>query len=425
MMMNDIASIYQKFLECDMQLSTDTRKIESGSMFLALKGENFNANEFALQALEKGAKYVVADENRFEDERIILVPDALKTLQQLASHHRQLMPSKVIGIGGSNGKTTTKELLVSVLSTQYDTHFTAGNLNNHIGVPLTLLKLRPNHTLAVVELGTNRAGDIKELCEIALPDFGLITNIGKEHLEGFGSMEGVARAESELFDYLLKTNGFAFVNADDMWLNNMSKRLKHYSTYSTHSEEYSFVNTVPEIEFKYQGTHIHSVLPGIHNFQNIVAVMSVALYFNMPLDAIKKGIERYRPTNNRSQIIKSEKGNTIILDAYNANPSSVEMALKTIESMAGQKVVLLGDMFELGSFEAEEHQSIANLCDTLSNTITILVGKAFANTTGNSSTKFADKDAALTYVKQQDFKNALILIKGSRGMKMEDFLGLV
>lgn len=421
----NIQSIYQLFLDCGMNLSTDTRKIEPGAMFLALKGDNFNANEFAMQALEKGAAYVIADERKFDDERIIIVDNALKCLQDLAAYHRSLMPARIIGIGGSNGKTTTKELMVSVFTTMYDTHYTPGNLNNHIGVPLTLLNLRQNHQLAVIELGTNRAGDIEELCQIVCPDFGLITNIGKEHLEGFGSIEGVARAESELFDYLIKTNGYAFVNMDDQWLSSMSKRLKFFTGYSTNSEDIGFVQTVPEIEFNYQNMHFHSVLPGWHNLQNIIAVICVAKHFNLPLDQIKKGIQRYKPSNNRSQVIRTAKGNTVMLDAYNANPSSVEMALKTLEGMSGKKWIILGDMFELGEYEASEHQSIANLCDQLVDSETILVGKAFAACQGNKSHQFAAKKEAFDFVEHLNLKDALILIKGSRGMKMEDFLSLV
>lgn len=408
-----------------MRLSTDTRKIEQGAMFLALKGDNFNANEFAMQALEKGASYVVVDEKLFDDERIILVDNALECLQQLAAWHRQEMPARVIGIGGSNGKTTTKELMVSVFSTMYETHFTPGNLNNHIGVPLTLLGLRPSHQLAVVELGTNRAGDIEALCKIASPDFGLITNIGKEHLEGFGSIEGVAKAESELFDYLLKTDGYAFVNMDDVWLANMSKRLKYFTPYSSNSSDIGFVQTVPQIEFNYQNTHFHSALPGWHNLQNIIAVLCVASHFNIPIELIKNGIQRYKPSNNRSQIIRSEKNNTVILDAYNANPSSVEMALKTVEGMPGKKWIILGDMFELGAYEASEHQAIAQMCDQLIDSEAILVGKAFAACSGTRSHKFADKQQALEFVEHLNIKDALVLIKGSRGMKMEDFLPLV
>jgi UDP-N-acetylmuramoyl-tripeptide--D-alanyl-D-alanine ligase len=421
----DIKSIYQLFLGSGMNLSTDTRKIEAGAIFLALKGENFNANEFALQALEKGASYVIADEKQFDDERIILVPDALKCLQALAAYHRQQMPARIIGIGGSNGKTTTKELMVSVLTTKYETHFTQGNLNNHIGVPLTLLKLREHHKLAVVELGTNKAGDIDELCQIVCPDFGLITNIGKEHLEGFGSIEGVARAESELFDYLIKTDGYAFVNMDDTWLANMSKRLKYFTTYSINNSQLGFVQTVPEIEFNYQNIHFHSVLPGWHNLQNIVAVICVAQHFNLSLELIKSGIQKYKPSNNRSQILRTSKNNTVMLDAYNANPSSVEMALKTIEGMPGKKWVILGDMFELGDYEAKEHQAIADLCDGIIGCEAILVGKAFAATKGNKSHKFAEKQSAAEFVEHLNIKDSMVLIKGSRGMKMEDFLTFV
>lgn len=422
--MQDIESIYRIFLECGMNISTDTRKIEPGCMFFSLKGENFNGNLFAEKALDSGAKYAVVDEKTADNERLILVEDALKALQNLASYHRDKMNAKVIGIGGSNGKTTTKELMLSVMSVRYATHCTQGNLNNHIGVPLTLLKLREEHEISIIELGTNRIGDVKELCEIAKPDFGLITNIGKEHLEGFGSIEGVARAESELFDFLLANNGHAFVNMDDVWLSAMSTRLINKTEYGMSFFSDKKPSVIPEIEFEFRGLKIHSVLPGIHNLQNIMAVLSVAEYFRMEANEIKQGIERYKPSNNRSQIINTERGNVVILDAYNANPSSVEMALKTISGMEGKKFILLGDMFELGDHEASEHQNISDLCSEIDDVNIVLVGNAFAKTRGNDDVihRFNSKEDARNYIQQLKVAGCTVLIKGSRGMKMEDLL---
>lgn len=420
-------SIYELLKSAGMKFSTDTRKINSGDLFFALKGGNFNGNLFAQQALENGASYAIVDELLFESDKLIKVDDVLTCLQQLSSLHRTKMKAKVIGIGGSNGKTTTKELMVAVFSLHFNTHYTQGNLNNHIGVPMTLLGLKPEHEIAIIELGTNRAGDIKELCDIALPEFGLITNIGKEHLEGFGSIEGVARAESELYDYLLKNDGLPFVNADDAWLDNMSKRFAKCVKYSVNDEKFSELVTSPKIQFNYRGMNIKSVLPGIHNFQNIAAVIAVAEQFEVNPQMIKVGIESYVPSNNRSQFLVSEKANGIMLDAYNANPSSVEMALKVLEGMNAPRVAILGDMFELGVFEAEEHKNIRDIANQLQIDEIILVGKAFSGTGDNTNRihSFENKEKALDYVIKQDFKNYSVLLKGSRGMKMEDFLPLV
>lgn len=420
-------SIYELLKSAGMQFSTDTRKINSGDLFFALKGGNFNGNLFAKQALEKGAAYAIVDEILFESDRLIKVDDVLTCLQQLSSLHRKKMGAKVIGIGGSNGKTTTKELMVAVLSLQFNTHYTHGNLNNHIGVPMTLLGLRPEHEIAIIELGTNRAGDIKELCDIALPEMGLITNIGKEHLEGFGSIEGVARAESELYDHLLKHDGWPFVNADDVWLDNMSKRFSKCVRYSVKDSKFGELITSPTIQFHYKGLTIKSVLPGIHNFQNIAAVIAVAEYFDLDPLMIKSGIESYVPSNNRSQYLVSEKANRIMLDAYNANPSSVEMALKVLEGMNAPRVALLGDMFELGAFEASEHKNIRQIAEQLQIEKIILVGKAFHGTGMDTNRVhcFENKTEALNYVAKCDFNNSSVLLKGSRGMKMEEFLPLV
>lgn len=424
--MVDIQEIYNKFTACNFAFSTDTRNIQAGVMFFCLKGDNFNANLFQEEAISKGASWVIGDEKHTESDRLILVDNVLKTLQDLSHWHRKKMQVKMIGIGGSNGKTTTKELLVSVLSTTFKTHFTQGNLNNHIGVPMTLLNLRSDHQISVVELGTNRAGDVKELCLIAEPDMGIITNIGKEHLEGFGSIQGVAEAEGELFEFLKEHNGHAFVNGDDHLVFEMGKNLPSTTVYTTSADSVSNLKLVPKVEFDYKGQHFISNLPGQHNFQNIIAVLAIAEYLGMDLKSVSKGIEEYKPKNNRSQILEGKNGNIIFLDAYNANPSSVEMALKTLEGMPGEKLILLGDMFELGAYEAQEHQAIAEVCASIPNSKSILVGKAFAGVVIDTDNVhlFADKVRAKQLIEQLDIQKHTVLIKGSRGMKMEEFLPL-
>lgn len=420
----DIQQLYSTYSECDYTVCTDTRNIIEGSMFFALKGANFNGNEFAIKALELGARYAVVDEEVKGDERIIKVGNVLQALQQLATVHRRTLGTRLLGIAGSNGKTTTKELIVSVLAEELSTHYTFGNLNNHIGVPLTLLQLRPHHEVAVVELGANREKDIEELCGIAEPDLGIITNIGKEHLQGFGSIEGVARAEGELFDYLLQNNGHAFVNDDDQWLVDMSSRLINKNGYSIYNEDFHDVTVVPDIRFKYKGEHIHSILMGEHNLQNIAAAIAVAEYFEVTPHHIKKGIESYEPKNNRSQLITTDRGNTVLLDAYNANPSSVEMALHTFSKMRGEKIVLLGDMFELGDHEAREHQHIADVCIGLGFFKVYLIGEAFSkvHTSDPAIVKHKSKEDAMQDIHRAEFRSMSVLIKGSRGMRMEDFI---
>lgn len=424
--MAELERIYRLFIECNQNYGTDTRKIASGVMFFCLKGGNFNGNLFQEEALSKGAAWIIGDEKQTDSDRLILVEDVLKTLQDLSRLHRRKMGVKLLGIGGSNGKTTTKELMVSVLSQQFKTHFTHGNLNNHIGVPMTLLNLREQDQISVVELGTNRAGDVEELCAIAEPDMGIITNIGKEHLEGFGSMEGVAKAEGELFEYLGKTGGHAFVNTDDELVKGLAAGLTSVTAYSTRQFPAVNLKLVPYVTFDYKGEHMQSNLPGLHNFQNIVAVIAVAEYLGMTVQDIKAGMAAYTPQNNRSQFLKGKSGNVIYLDAYNANPSSVEMAIRTLEVMEGQKCIVLGDMFELGAYEAREHQAIAELCAKVESCTSVLVGKAFAATQVSSAHvyTFAEKDQARAFLEKSRFENCTILLKGSRGMKMEDLLDI-
>lgn len=421
-----ISDIYQIYLQCGLNVSTDTRKLGNGEMFFALKGDNFNGNLFAEQALEKGAAYAVVDEGEFDNTKIIKVDDVLKCLQELARFHRQTLKTRVLGIGGSNGKTSTKELVVSVLSTEYNVHYTHGNLNNHIGLPLTLLQLRDEHQIAVIEMGANKAGDIQELCNIAEPELALITNIGKEHLLGFGDVQGVAKAEGELFDYILANDGFAFVNADDVFLKEMGSKLGNKVEYGMLNSQLLNLDIVPDIRFQYKEQNIHSPLMGLHNVQNIMACIAVAEFFHLSPEQIKQGIERYAPQNNRSQWVQGKNNNKILLDAYNANPSSVEMALKTFNAMQGDKMVMLGDMFELGAHEAQEHQAISDLCSEMNFNLVILIGEAFFKTEIKSSNihLFQTKAQARQFMSDQVKVNLSVLIKGSRGMKMEELIDL-
>jgi UDP-N-acetylmuramoyl-tripeptide--D-alanyl-D-alanine ligase len=421
-----ISDIYQIYLSSGMNVSTDTRKLGNGEMFFALKGDNFNGNLFAEQALQNGASYAVVDEGDFENARIILVEDVLTCLQDLAKLHRQTLKTRVLGIGGSNGKTSTKELVVSVLSTEYNVHYTHGNLNNHIGLPLTLLKLRNEHQIAVIEMGANKAGDLQELCGIAEPELALITNIGKEHLLGFGDIEGVAKAEGELFDYISDNGGFAFVNADDAFLKEMGADLSNKVEYGMSESKLLNLSIVPDIQFQYKEQNILSPLMGLHNVQNILACIAVAEFFHLSPEQIKQGIERYAPQNNRSQWVLGKNNNKILLDAYNANPSSVEMALKTFKEIQGNKMVLLGDMFELGAHEAKEHQAILELCEELNFNAVVLIGEAFykAVSKSNKIHLFQNKTDARQFVSEQARENLSVLIKGSRGMKMEELLDL-
>lgn len=426
--MPSIEQLYQYYTESNYTVSTDTRKIEPGSLFFALKGENFDANTFAAQALEKGAKWAVIDNPEFvQPTGTILVEDCLKTLQNLSNYHRHQLKIPFIGIGGSNGKTTTKELVHSVLSQKFKTISTPGNFNNHIGVPLTLLGIKPETEMAVIELGANRIGDIEELCQIAEPDFGLITNIGKEHLEGFGSLEGVAKAESELYYHLLKSGGLAFVNKDDEWLTRMSSRLTRVHGYSCKdktSETFcELIQDFPTIEFSFQSVSMSSQLSGSYNFENIMAAVAIGQYFKVPTDLIKKGIESYVPKNKRSQIITH--GSTMIfLDAYNANPSSMEKALENFARFNfPKKIAVLGDMFEMGDHAEKEHELIYNYAASLNFDYLFVAGEHFKKQALIKGKDGFNKAKEInTLLKDLDLNNTAIFIKGSRGMAMEDVL---
>lgn len=422
-----IQELYERYLQYP-SVQTDSRKVQEGDIFFALKGDNFNGNRFAAQALADGAVYAVVDEAAYaSDQRCILVEDVLSTLQQLARHHRLQLNIPVIGITGSNGKTTTKELLVAVLSARYKTYATEGNLNNHIGVPLTLLKIRPDAEIAIVEMGANHIGEIASYCTIANPGYGLITNCGKAHLEGFGSLEGVRQAKGELYDHLRHFNGTIFRNADLDYLREMAHDIPTQVTYGTANAQIigkaigdtAMLQAV--ILTSGLETQIQTQLVGAYNLPNILAAVAAGHFFEVPIEAIKEALENYQPSNSRSQWI--EKGsNRIILDAYNANPSSMKLAVENLAGMAaGQKWLLLGAMKEMGAESAAEHQALVDLVAQLGFSNVILTGPEFA-ATRHSYRWFANSEEVRDYLLQHPVTDATILIKGSRGSKMETTL---
>ncbi len=423
-----INELYQIFLKYS-TVSTDTRNIKSNSLFFALKGERFNANEFAADALKAGAQYAIIDDANYQvNNHCILVTDVLKTLQELAAYHRKQLQIPVIAIVGSNGKTTTKELLTAVLSQKWNVLATPGNFNNHIGLPLTMLQINANHNIAIIEMGANHIGENAFLCEIAQPSMGIVTNNGKDHLEGFGSIEGVAESNAELYTYLHTHKGLAFINAHDAWLMSMAKDVTNKKTYAANFTERQlaadytcFAQALrPQIQFSLPASEhiITSPLSGDYNFDNIMVAVAFAQHLGLTETQIKKGVESYQPANNRSQVLKTNT-NTIYMDAYNANPSSMELAIRNFAAMPFEnKVLFLGDMFELGKYEAEEHQAIVNLCKQLQLQEVYLCGKAFSQTQ-SPYTLFENTEACLSYLKENTLSDKNIFMKGSRGMKLE------
>ena len=406
---------------------TDTRKIKPGDLFFALKGDNFNGNEYADEALNKGAAYAIIDEDKFLGKQKILVEDVLKALQELATFHRRFSKATVIGLTGSNGKTTTKELINSVLSQKYRTVATTGNLNNHIGVPLTLLSIKEETEIAIVEMGANHQKEIAFLSAIAEPDFGYITNFGKAHLEGFGGVEGVIKGKSELFDFLIANNKGVFMNADDpIQREKLKNYIKKYGFSTSDPKFYPITleESNPYVIVKVEDTIIRTHLIGEYNFTNCCAAIIMGKYFNVTLDRIKIGLEGYVPSNNRSQIIE-KNGLKIILDAYNANPTSMTPALRNFAKMEGAyKVLFLGDMFELGESAHEEHQNIADLTKELGFENVFLIGENFFKVTSEFK-KMKSFDQLKKHLQTFEIQNAVVFIKGSRGMALERILELL
>lgn len=426
----DITFIHSLFLKCN-SVSIDTRKIEPNSLFVAIKGEHFDANTFAKEALDKGASYVIIDNESFYiDQRTILVEDSLIALQELAKFHREYLKLPIIALTGSNGKTTTKELIQLVLSKKYRTKATIGNLNNHIGVPLTLLSFGSDTEIGIVEMGANHKKEIEFLCELAKPDYGYITNFGKAHLEGFGGVEGVIEAKSEMYHYLSENDKLAFINLEDPIQVEKAKTLKSYS-FGVNKENadvnITAVKANPFVEIGYSDLTISTHLIGLYNANNINAALTIGKYFGVNDNAIKEALESYIPENNRSQLI-SKGTNQIILDAYNANPSSMIVAIENFLQLENpNKIMILGDMFELGQESHLEHKAIVNLLSNEENIVCYFIGKAFyENKIDKDNFYFHETfDAFSNYLQKEKIKNSSILIKGSRGMALErtlDFL---
>lgn len=420
----NIEQLYSIYL-AHPNICTDTRKLQRGDLYFALKGPQFNGNHFALQALENGASYCVVDEPvEKKDDRIILVDDVLSSLQKLASHHRDQFNIPFIAVTGSNGKTTTKELMHAVLSTKYKTYTTEGNLNNHIGIPLTLLKIKQDAEMAIVEMGANHQLEIKSYCEYAKPTHGLITNCGKAHLEGFGSIEGVKKGKGELYDYLLENNGTAFVNAAFDYLVEMSKGISKIITYGNAQTQF-YGEAEPGTEtlrVKMQnGAFIQTQLAGDYNLHNVLTAYAVGASFNVSEANIINAIENYTPGNHRSQWM-DWKNNRVLLDAYNANPASMQVAIENFSKVAAdRKILALGSMKEMGADSDAEHQNLLNKIAGYKWDAIILVGKEFKNIPAHVH-YFDTSEEAGKWLQSQNFRNTYILVKGSRGSKMEKIL---
>ncbi|WP_266203316.1 UDP-N-acetylmuramoyl-tripeptide--D-alanyl-D-alanine ligase [Pontibacter kalidii] len=422
-MQNTIEFLYQKYLECR-HVSTDSRAVQDQSMFFALNGPNFKGAKFAAMALEKGAKYAVVDDPSMASEHVFVVEDTLQALQDLARHHRRQLSIPVIGITGSNGKTTTKELIHAVLSRKFNTLYTQGNLNNHIGVPLTLLRITPEHEMAIIEMGANHIGEIALLSSIALPTHGMITNIGKAHLEGFGSLEGVARGKSELYVHLLEHGGTVFVNTGNEHLMRMSRRIESKVTYPAPDDFYhsELLEASPYVVYKdEEGNVVHTQLVGSYNYENMAAAACIGKYFGVPLQQANEAIAAYSPVNNRSQVLQ-QGSNTIILDAYNANPTSMAAAVRNFGSMnAPRKVVILGDMFEMGPESEAEHRALGEVVAQQPFDTVILCGKdmQYAAGVNENFLYFETKPELQTWLRKNPIADSYVLIKGSRGMGLE------
>ncbi|MDD4922297.1 MAG: UDP-N-acetylmuramoyl-tripeptide--D-alanyl-D-alanine ligase [Bacteroidales bacterium] len=427
--MTSIESLYSLYL-ANPVVTTDSRNCPKNSIFIALKGGNFNGNSFARQALELGCSYAVVDEpDAVTDERILLVEDCLKTLQNLASYHRQQYKIPVIGITGTNGKTTTKELMAAVLSQKYNVLYTLGNLNNHIGVPLTLLRLTKEHEIAVIEMGANHPGEIRELVEIVDPGYGLITNVGKAHLEGFGSFEGVIKTKGELYDYLRAKGGKIFINMENPYLKSIAKGITHikYATSAGYELWGEAISCSPFLKLRWFSDYrenpneTQTNLIGSYNLENALAAICVGREFNVENDQIRCALEDYVPSNNRSQL-KQTAQNTLIIDAYNANPTSMTAAIKNFQQYdAPKKAVILGSMKELGAQSEAEHKELAFHIAESNFDRVFLIGDEFRQ--ANSDYPIFENAAVFTdYLKEQPLLGYTILIKGSRGNQLESIV---
>ena len=430
-----IEQLHQHYLKHPI-ICTDTRSITEGCLFFALKGDKFDANQFAEKAVEAGAAFAIIDNPDFaKGDQFILVNDVLETLQELAKHHRKQLNIPVIGLTGSNGKTTTKELIRAVLAEHFRVFATKGNLNNHIGVPLSILSIADDIEIAVIEMGANHQKEIELLSSIAQPTHGLISNVGMAHLEGFGGFEGVKKGKAELYAYLSETNGYAFLNAANKDLTEMVTKAGVTNVIRYNVAEEGVVqgllkNSDPLIEFEwsYNGKTYDAKanLTGTYNFENILAAISIGCFFGLSAEEINKGLADYFPTNNRSQLTKTEK-NTVICDFYNANPSSMAAAITNLNGLSAEhKIAILGDMFELGDESAAQHQRIIELAIKNEIGTLIFVGHHFFNAKGDAHAHFfATPNEASAFIQTQDWKDSLVLLKGSRGMALEQLLPLL
>jgi UDP-N-acetylmuramoyl-tripeptide--D-alanyl-D-alanine ligase len=433
--MQSVETLYQQFLKHPI-ICTDTRNIVNGCLFFALKGDNFDANTFADQALEAGAAFAIIGNSIYNTtNRHILVDDTLKTLQDLAKFHRAQLNIPVIGLTGSNGKTTTKELIKAVLSERHKTFATSGNLNNHIGVPLSILAITPEIEIAVIEMGANHQKEIELLCTIAQPTHGLISNVGMAHLDGFGGFEGVKKGKAELYAWIKANDGYAFVYSDNAHLIEMSlaaglEKIIYYGTAEDNYVSGKLLSSDPLIELKWKSDKQEYTsaanLTGTYNFENILAAICIGLYFELSPQQINGGLAGYYPKNNRSQLTKTER-NTVICDFYNANPSSMSAALENLKQLSSsRKVIIIGDMFELGPESAEQHEIIANEAAALKADTTIYIGKYFYKMKDKLEGLFFESpQEASDYLTQNLVKDSLVLLKGSRGMALEQLLPLL
>jgi UDP-N-acetylmuramoyl-tripeptide--D-alanyl-D-alanine ligase len=419
-----IQKIHELFLDCS-QISIDTRKIEPNSMFVAIKGEHFDANIFAKEALDKGAKFVIIDNPEFFiDSKTILVTDSLKVLQELAQFHRNYLKIPIIALTGSNGKTTTKELINVVLSQKYKTKATVGNFNNHIGVPLTLLSFNRETQIGIVEMGANHQKEIEFLCEIAQPDYGYITNFGKAHLEGFGGVEGVIKGKSEMYTFLKANDKTVFVNLDDEIQNHKTEDFNRITFSQKEKKATVYIDSVsasPFVKITTLGVTIQSHLIGLYNANNINAAITIGNHFEVNIDDSKGAIECYIPSNNRSQLL-TKGSNEIILDAYNANPSSMKVALENFIQLDNlRKMVVIGDMYELGKESLTEHKAVVDFLDQNASFECHFVGRDFfANAISKANFHFYKSfEDFVQFISFSDIEHNTILIKGSRGMALE------
>ena len=426
----DIKKIYKLFQESNL-VSIDTRSIKVNDIFFAIKGPNFDGNKFALQAIKNGASYVVSDNLDIskKSDKIIYVENSIKALQKLANYHRRKLNTKIIAITGSNGKTTTKELVLNVLKSRFKTVATKGNLNNHLGVPLSLLSIEKDTEIGIIEMGANHLNEIANLCVIAEPDFGYITNFGNAHLEGFKSLEGVIKGKSELYDFLKSNKKFIFYNSDNKKQSNILNGYANTFTYGVNDDSNCSIlncSNQDSVHVNYRSELIKSNIYGDYNFENICIAIAIGEYFGVSFEQIKKGIESYLPENNRSQVTITER-NTVVLDAYNANPTSMKLALESFcKTSYTNKMIIVGDMFELGNDSIHYHQEIINYLEKINNSIIYIVGEYFCNTKHSDKIKsFSSKKELINNLSKTNISNYSILIKGSRGMQLEKIIEFI